>query len=73
MISVSNRSGYARSPSSWSSAPCARDYLSMTKCEVGQRLRERAGSCIVEAVESYNDGREHDWIFIDTGELAGRH
>lgn len=50
-----------------------REYFQMTKCDVGQRLRQRAGWRIIEAVGMYDDGREHDWIFIDTGELAGRH
>ena len=45
----------------------------MTKCEVGQRLRQRVGGRIVEAVASYDDGHEHDWLFIDTSEPAGRH
>jgi hypothetical protein len=42
-----------------------REYLSMTEGEVGQR-----GGCMVKTVESYNDGRERDWIFIYTGELV---
>jgi hypothetical protein len=45
----------------------------MTKCDVGQRLKERIGSRIIEAVATYDDGREHDWKDVDNGEYMGRH
>ena len=38
----------------------------MTNCNVGQRLKQRRGTRIIEAVASYDDGREHGWMFIDT-------
>jgi hypothetical protein len=56
----------------WSERSVQKD-PSMTKCKVGQRLRQRVGDRIVEAVASYDDGRKHDWTYIDNAEPAGRH
>jgi hypothetical protein len=45
----------------------------MTKCAIGQRLLAPNRQRLIEAIASYGDDREHDWVYLDSGEPAGRH